>query len=198
MSHKILFTFVRVHLGSDKVQILAGIASVPVESSFLNLPCLTSLQTIRSLLLVILSTLVVLSATTGAISLNTRKLATVTDSKYVSTFPIRSLLAGHNVIKKRSLRSDDSNAIMEKLGNDAEERALTVSKLLDKLEKFIYGFRVGFSPKTQSPRKEEKLFSELVELGKTPKNIKSEKLDKKGIIADRFIAWYGKLMGWTR
>ncbi|EEY59400.1 secreted RxLR effector peptide protein, putative [Phytophthora infestans T30-4] len=152
----------------------------------------------RSLLLVILSTLVVLSATTGAISLNTRKLATVTDSKYVSTFPIRSLLAGHNVIKKRSLRSDDSNAIMEKLGNDAEERALTVSKLLDKLEKFIYGFRVGFSPKTQSPRKEEKLFSELVELGKTPKNIKSEKLDKKGIIADRFIAWYGKLMGWTR
>lgn len=142
MSHKILFTFVRVHLGSDKVQILAGIASVPVESSFLNLPCLTSLQTMRSLLLVILSTLVVLSATTGAISLNTRKLATVTDSKYVSTFPIRSLLAGHNVIKKRSLRSDDSNAIMEKLGNDAEERALTVSKLLDKLEKFIYGFRV--------------------------------------------------------
>ncbi|ETO58558.1 hypothetical protein F444_23065 [Phytophthora nicotianae P1976] len=151
----------------------------------------------RSLLLIVLSTLAVLLAATEAVSPNAPNLEAVTKNrKYTLTSKIQPSSAEYSVNEKRNLRTDIGNMGMEAFKTDDEERLPSISTLVEKIKAFLYGFKLGFSPKTESKlvlRYEEKLFTKIYNAKETPESLRAKYMGRRGnVVIERFDAWYKK------
>ncbi|ETK79255.1 hypothetical protein F441_15136 [Phytophthora nicotianae CJ01A1] len=154
----------------------------------------------RSLLLIVLSTLAVLLAATEAVSPNAPNLEAVTKNrKYTLTSKIQPSSAEYSVNEKRNLRADIGNMGMEAFKTDDEERLPSISTLVEKIKAFLYGFKLGFSPKTESKlvlRYEEKLlffFTKIYNAKETPESLRAKYMGRRGnVVIERFDAWYKK------
>ncbi|KAG3126148.1 hypothetical protein PI126_g22448 [Phytophthora idaei] len=150
----------------------------------------------RSLLLIVFSTLVVLLATTGAVSPNVPNLEPATKkSGYASTSQVHSLPAEYNVDDKRRLRGDDNSMGMEKFNTDDEDRASIISRIVAQAKTYYLLMRVGINPHTQSKsvmRYEDELYNALYQLRETPVRAIIAKMGHKNIFAIRYKAWYDK------
>ncbi|KAG3235771.1 hypothetical protein PI124_g19203 [Phytophthora idaei] len=150
----------------------------------------------RSLLLIVFSTLVVLLATTGAVSPNVPNLEPATKkSGYASTSQVHSLPAEYNVDDKRRLRGDDNSMGMEKFNTDDEDRASIISRIVAQAKQYYLFMRVGINPHIQSKsvmRLEDEWFNTLYQSGVTPVMAIIAKMGHKNSIAPRYKAWYDK------
>nr|AKS48941.1 effector protein IpiO [Phytophthora infestans] len=149
----------------------------------------------RSLLLTVLLTLVVLLATTGAVSSNLN-----TAGNYASTSKIRFLSTEYSADEKRSLRGDYNSEVTKEPNTADEERAFSISKSAEYVKMVFYAFKIGFSPRTQSKtvlRYEDKLFTALYKSGETPISLRTKYLDKASasVFFNRFKNWYDKNVG---
>ncbi|ETL32508.1 hypothetical protein F441_15297 [Phytophthora nicotianae CJ01A1] len=143
----------------------------------------------RSLLLIVLSTLVVFLTSTGAVPPNAPNLKTVTkNQKYILTWP-----AEDSVNEKRSLRADRRGVDMEAFKTDDEERGSTI---MERLMAPLYGLKLGLSPSTQSKwvlRYEEQIFTKLYNAKETPVSLRAKYTGRNGnAVFHRFKAWYEK------
>ncbi|ETO67609.1 hypothetical protein F444_15487 [Phytophthora nicotianae P1976] len=150
----------------------------------------------RSILLIVLSTLAVLLAATEAVSPNAPNLEAVTKNrKYTLTSKIQPSPAEYSVNERRNLRTDSGNMGMEAFKTDDEER-LSISTIVENIKAFLYGVKIGFSPKTESKlvlRFEEKFFTKIYNAKETPESLRAKYMGTRGnAIFERFDAWYKK------
>ncbi|ETO99671.1 hypothetical protein F441_22916 [Phytophthora nicotianae CJ01A1] len=151
----------------------------------------------RSILLIVLSTLAVLLAATEALSPNAPNLEAVTKNRqYTLTSKIQPSPAEYSVNERRNLRTDSGNMGMEAFKTDDEERLSSISTIVENIKAFLYGVKIGFSPKTESKlvlRFEEKLFTKIYNAKETPESLRAKYMGTRGnAIFERFDAWYKK------
>ncbi|ETN19034.1 hypothetical protein PPTG_04451 [Phytophthora nicotianae INRA-310] len=149
----------------------------------------------RSLLLVVLLTLIVLLAITEAASPNIPIQEATKGLEPVLILPVRALSAEDSINKKRRLRGDSNIKTIEDMNVNGEERAMSLSSILDRAEAFLVRMETKVSPQTKKLKDniEKNVMAWLYKLGETPTTLGAKLLGSDNSLVRKYRTWWEKV-----